>query len=67
MNPVGQSNKGTYGLEPVFFLLASFAKIQPEKCDFDQYKGIFMGKMVQIRQISKIKKFKLPDFYNKFQ
>jgi hypothetical protein len=22
------------------------AKIRPEKCDFDQYKGFFMGKMV---------------------
>jgi hypothetical protein len=27
------------------------AKIQPEKCDFNQFKGFFMEKMVQIRQI----------------
>jgi hypothetical protein len=44
-----------------------FAKIRPKKCDFDHYKGFFMRKMVQIRQISKIKKFKSPDFFNKFQ
>jgi hypothetical protein len=39
-----------------FFYWRIFAKIRPEKCDFDQYKGFFMRKMVQIRQISKIKK-----------
>jgi len=31
---------------PVFFLGRIFPKILPEKCDFDQYKGFFMGKMV---------------------
>ncbi len=51
----------------VFFYWRIFAKIRPEKYDFDQYKGFFIGKMVQIRQISKRKKFKSPDFYNKFQ
>jgi hypothetical protein len=50
---------------PVFFLLAKFCE-NSEKCDSDQYKGFFMGKMFQIHQISKRKKFKSPDFYNKF-
>jgi hypothetical protein len=35
--------------------MAKFSKIRPEKCGFDQYKGFFMGKMVQIHQISKRK------------
>jgi len=30
-------------------------------------KDFSCKKIVQIRQISKIKNFKLPDFYNKFQ
>jgi hypothetical protein len=38
-----------------FFYWQIFAKSRPEKCDFDQYKEFFMGKMVQNRQISKIK------------
>ncbi len=28
----------------VFFYWRILAKIRPEKCDFDQYKGFFMGK-----------------------
>jgi hypothetical protein len=55
-------------LTSTFFLIIKiFSKIRPEKCDFDQYKGIFMGKMVPICRISKRKKFKSPDFYRKFQ
>ncbi len=29
---------------PVFFYWRIFAKIQPEKCNFDQSKAFFMGK-----------------------
>jgi len=39
-----------------FYWRIFFAKIGPENNDFDQCKGFFMGKMVQIGQISKIKK-----------
>jgi hypothetical protein len=39
----------------VFYNGIFFAKIRPEKCDFDQCKGFFMRKMVQTRQISKKK------------
>jgi len=39
----------TLGLYPILsisvFYWPIFAKIQPEKCDFDQYKGFFMGKI----------------------
>ncbi len=54
----------------VFFLIAKiFAKIRPEKYDFDQYKGFFMGKngskFAKFRKEKK--KLKSPDFYNKFQ
>jgi hypothetical protein len=44
------------------FLLANFHKTQLEKCDFDQYKGFFMGKMVQIRQILKKKEIQIIRF-----
>jgi hypothetical protein len=38
----------------VFFISPNFAKFGPEKYDFDlYYQGFFMGKMAQIRQISK--------------
>jgi len=37
-------------------------KIDLKKCDFDQYKGFFTGKMVQIRQFLKIKKFQIAIF-----
>jgi hypothetical protein len=40
-----------------------FAKIQPEKCDFDFYKRFFMRKMVQVCQILERKKIKSPNFY----
>jgi hypothetical protein len=30
-----------------FFYWQIFAKIRLEKCDFDQYKGFFIGKMVE--------------------
>jgi hypothetical protein len=43
---------------PCFFFWRIFTKIRPEKCDFDQYKVFFMGKMVQIFQILENKKFK---------
>ncbi len=52
---------------PCCFFLGFLPKIRPEKCDFDQYEVFFMGKMVQIFQILENKKFKLPDFYSKFQ
>jgi hypothetical protein len=42
------------------FLISKFSQ------KFDRFKGFFMGKMVQICQISKRKKFKSPDFYSKF-
>jgi hypothetical protein len=32
-------------------LRVTLQKNQPEKCDFNQFKGFFMEKMVQIRQI----------------
>jgi hypothetical protein len=53
----------------VFFYWRIFAKIQPEKCDFDQYKRIFHGKTSPNFPIFKKKKknSKSPDFYNKFQ
>jgi hypothetical protein len=53
-----------------FFLIGEFLQtfIRPEKCDFDQYKGFIMEKMVQIRQIFERKKnSKSSDFRNKFQ
>ncbi len=62
------SGFGQGGIHIVFFYWRIFAKSLPEKCDFDQYKGFFIGKMVQIRQISKKKeKFKSPYFDIKFQ
>jgi hypothetical protein len=40
----------TLGLYPILsicvFFWRIFAKNQPEKCDFHQYEGFFMGKMV---------------------
>jgi hypothetical protein len=41
-----------------FFLIGEFSQtfIRPEKCDFDQYKGFIMEKMVQICQIFERKK-----------
>ncbi len=40
----------TLGLYPILSIRVLFwrifAKIRPEKCDFDQCKGFFMGKMV---------------------
>ncbi len=45
------------GGEPVFCYWQKFAKFQPEKYDFDQYKGFLVENFVQIRQI----------FYDKFQ
>jgi len=36
----------------LFFYWRIFANFRPEKYDFDQYKGFFMEKMAQIRQIS---------------
>jgi len=50
-----------------FFLWRDFAKFPPEKYDFDLYKGFFMEKMTQIRQISKKKKSKSPDFNDEYQ
>ncbi len=38
-----------------FFSWKNLAKIRPENGGFDQYKGFFVGKMVQIHQISKRK------------
>jgi hypothetical protein len=43
----------------------NFAKFQPEKYDLDLYKGFSMGKMTQIRQISKFFNSRSPDFYDK--
>jgi hypothetical protein len=39
----------------VFFIGEFLQKNRPEECDFDQYKGFLMGKMVQIHQIPKRK------------
>jgi hypothetical protein len=36
-----------------FFYWQVFINLQPEKYDINQYKGFFMEKMAQIRQISK--------------
>jgi hypothetical protein len=44
-----------------------FAKIRPEKYDFGLCKGFFMENFTQVRQISKRKNSKSPDFYDKFQ
>ncbi len=50
------------------FFWQNFAKIQPEKYNFDLYKAFSMKKMTQILQISKKKKnSRLPDSYDKFQ
>jgi hypothetical protein len=45
------------------------AKIWPEKYDFKLYRGFFMDKMAQIRQILKIFYFffKLQDLYDKLR
>jgi hypothetical protein len=40
----------------VFFNWRIVAKLRPEKCNFNQYKGFFMEKMDRISQISKEKK-----------
>ncbi len=44
-----------------------FAKFRPEKYDLNLYNGFSMGKMAQIRKISKEKNPSSPDFYDKFQ
>ncbi len=45
-----------------------FAKFRLEKYDLNPYKGeFFIGKMAQIRRISKFKNSKLPEFYDNFQ
>ncbi len=51
----------------VLFYWRVFAKIRPEKYDFELCKGFFMEKINQIRHISKRKNSKSPDFYEKFQ
>jgi uncharacterized protein YwgA len=43
------------------------AKFQPEKYDFDLYKGFSMEKTAQIHQISKKTVSKLPGFCDKLQ
>jgi hypothetical protein len=45
-----------------FFYCQIFAKIRPEKYDFDGYKGFFIGKMVQISQILKRKEIQIARF-----
>jgi uncharacterized protein YwgA len=42
-------------IHPLVYVAQSvdFAKFQAEKYDFDLYKGFFVEKMAQIRQISK--------------
>jgi hypothetical protein len=52
----------TLGLYPMCFFWQIFTKVQPEKCDFDQYKGFFMGKMVQILQILENEKIQIVIF-----
>jgi len=47
-----------------FFYWRIFAKFRPEKYDFNLFKGFFMWKMAQIRQILNFKNSKLLDFYN---
>jgi len=50
------------------FFWRNSAKLRPEKYDFILYKEFFIEKMAQIHQILKEKKkFKSPDFYDKFQ
>jgi hypothetical protein len=44
-----------------FFSWRNFAKFQPEKYDFELYKGFLMKKWHKFRQISKKKISKLPD------
>jgi hypothetical protein len=58
-------NKRFYFKQCFFWL--TFAKYQPEKYNFNLHKGFFMERMTQIRQISKKKKSKSPNFYGKFQ
>jgi len=48
-----------------FFSGCNFTKFQPGKYDFNLYEGYFVEKMAQIRQISKEKNSKSPDFYDK--
>jgi hypothetical protein len=50
-----------------FFFGRNLAKFQPEKYDFDLYKGFSMEKMTEIHQISKTKVSRLADFYDRFQ
>ncbi len=50
-----------------FFHWWIFAKFRFEKYDFTLYKGFFMEKIIQIRQILKFIFLKSPDFYDKFQ
>jgi hypothetical protein len=47
--------KKKWRCESVFFIWRDFAKFRPEKYDFALYKGFFIEKMTQIRQISKEK------------
>ncbi len=51
------------------FMGQNFAKIGPEKSDFNLYQGFFMEKikMAQISQILRISFSKWPEFYDKFQ
>jgi hypothetical protein len=50
------------GHHQCFFYWRILAKIQAEKCDFNQYKWFLMGKMVQNSQISKKQKFQIARF-----
>jgi hypothetical protein len=38
------------------------SNFRPEKCDFDQFKGFFIEKVVRIRQISKRNKIQIARF-----
>jgi hypothetical protein len=66
-NTNGQSCGGYEKIYHLVHFIVSFIGEFSLKCDFDQCKVFFMEKMVQICQVSKRKKFKSPDFYNKFQ
>jgi hypothetical protein len=68
-SPEKEKCKRTPLMEAVLsFFWQNFAKIQPEKYNFDLYKAFSMKKMTQILQISKKKKnSRLPDSYDKFQ
>jgi hypothetical protein len=59
---MAQANIKVSGIS-VFFYWRIFAKVRPEKCDFDHYKGFSIGKNgPNSAYLEKKRKFKSPYF-----